>query len=80
MARGTQRTPRTAARSVRRVERKIALSPEADRRLMVHAACTGLRPSQVLEGLIAQHLRRWVASDRGEGPADGRAGEGSEAA
>lgn len=78
-----RRTQRAVTRVVDRVDRKLRLSSEADRRLSVHAACEGLRPSAVVEALIVTHLRRWVASDRGEAPprpaGEGR-GETGEAA
>ncbi len=59
---------RAVTRVVDRVDRKLRLSSEADRRLSVHAAGTGQRPSAVVEGLIREHLRRFVLTDRGEGP------------
>ena len=67
-------------RPARKVERKMSLSAEADRRLGVHAVLTGRRPSAVIEDLILTHLRRWVVQDRGENPADGRGGESGAAA
>jgi hypothetical protein len=81
-----------AGSSARKLERKFTMSPEAAQRLAVHAAGTGLRPSQVVEQLVLTHLRRFVLTDRGEldqvepqiaavtGDGSGRAGQGREAA
>jgi hypothetical protein len=68
---------RTAAgQGAAKVKATIRLSVEADQRLSVHAAMTGMDRSELVEKLIRDHLRRYVVQDRG-GP-DGDAG--SEAA
>ncbi len=70
----TPRPNRTAARkgdrpTGRKVDLKLALSPEAVHRLKVQAVGEGLRPSAVVEALILAHCRRFVLSDR-EKPAE----------
>jgi hypothetical protein len=53
-----------------KVKCTITLSVSASQRLGVHAEMTGQDRSEVMEGLINQHLRRFVVSDRG-GPESG---------
>jgi hypothetical protein len=48
----------------------LRLSAEAWERLRIHATKERKSESAVVEGLIKDHLRRWVISDRG-GPAEG---------
>jgi hypothetical protein len=62
-----------AGQGAAKVKATIRLSVEADRRLSVHAAMTGQDRSEVVEGLIRDHLRRYVVQDRGG--ADSNAGD-----
>lgn len=48
-----------------KVKATIHLSVEASQRLTVHAAMLGMDRSELVESLIATHLRRFVVSDRG---------------
>jgi hypothetical protein len=50
-----------------KVKATLHLSAEASQRLSVHAAMTGTDRSGLVESLIVQHLRRFVARDRGGG-------------
>lgn len=58
---------------VRKVERKFVLSPDASKRLDIHAVGEGVTASALVERLILDHCRRWVLQDRererGEKPA-----------
>jgi Ribbon-helix-helix protein, copG family len=56
-----------------KVKATIHLSVEADKRLSVHATMMEMDRSELVEFLIAKHLRRYVVSDRGD-VADGAAG------
>jgi hypothetical protein len=59
-------TAKTANRqSGMKVKSTIHLSVDASQRLTVHAAMLGMDRSELVEGLINQHLRRFVVSDRG---------------
>lgn len=61
-----------------KVKATIHLSAENHKRLSVHAAMLGVDRSELVESLIATHLRRFIVSDRGdraggsEGGNDGR--------
>lgn len=48
-----------------KVKATIRLSPEASKRLSVHAAMMEMDRSALVERLINDHLRRYVVSDRG---------------
>lgn len=52
-----------------KVKATIHITLEASQRLTVHAAMMGLDRSELVEQLIRDHLRRFVVSDRGGGPA-----------
>jgi hypothetical protein len=64
------RTPRrrsvkpSARPAVERVKSTILLSVETSRRLTIFAAMTGADRSEVVAGLIEEHLRRFVVQDR----------------
>lgn len=57
-AKAAQRQP------VEKVKATLILSTEAYQRLGVYATMTGDDRSAVVEGLIREHLRRFVVSDR----------------
>jgi hypothetical protein len=59
--------------AVIKVKATIHLSPDADKRLSVHATMMEMDRSELVESLINQHLRRFVVSDRG-GVESGNAG------
>jgi hypothetical protein len=48
-----------------RIRIAFRMSPESIRRLRVACAMEALTPNRYLEGLIAEHSRRWVVQDRG---------------
>jgi len=48
-----------------KVKSTIHLSVEASQRLDIHATMMGTDRSALVEKLIAEHLRRYVVSDRG---------------
>jgi hypothetical protein len=56
-----------------KVKATIHLSPEADKRLSVHATMMDMDRSELVEKLINDHLRRFVVSDRGGEAASGDA-------
>ena len=60
-----------------KVKTTIHLSVEASQRLTVHAAYMSLDRSALVEKLIADHLKRYVVSDRGQN--GGGDGEGAAA-
>lgn len=68
-----KRSPAKAAaeQGPTKVKATIHLSPEADKRLSVHATMMEMDRSALVEKLINDHLRRYVVSDRGgpESPA-----------
>ena len=55
-------TPVTASK----VKATIHLTAENHKRLSVHAAMLGVDRSELVETLIATHLKRFVVSDRGD--------------
>ena len=55
-------TPVAAAK----VKATIHLTAENHKRLSVHAAMLGVDRSELVESLIATHLKRFVVSDRGD--------------
>jgi hypothetical protein len=69
------RTPRrravrpSARPAAERVKSTICLPLETSRRLTIFAAMTGCDRSEVVAGLIEEHLRRFVVQDRGRGEA-----------
>ena len=60
------RAPKGTSRPDAPKPKKVSfyLSPEAIRRLGVTAAMESTDKSRVVEQLIADHLKRWVVSDR----------------
>jgi hypothetical protein len=48
-----------------KVKATIHLSAEADKRLSVHATMMEMDRSELVELLIATHLKRYIVSDRG---------------
>lgn len=60
------------SRAVSKVKCTIHLTAEASQRLDIHATMSGMDRSEVIEGLVNTHCRRWVVSDRGG--ADGSPG------
>jgi hypothetical protein len=63
---GRRPAVKTSSRpSTGKVKCTITLSVSASQRLGIHAEMTGQDRSEVMEGLINQHLRRFVVSDRG---------------
>ena len=49
-----------------KVKATIHLTVESHRRLSVHAAMMGVDRSELVESLVATHLKRFVVSDRGD--------------
>ena len=49
-----------------KVKATIHLTAENHKRLSVHAAMLGVDRSELVESLIATHLKRFVVSDRGD--------------
>jgi hypothetical protein len=81
--RRTRAPRRDGAHAPGRERHSYTIGTEARRRLSVHAAMTGRSEAQVIEGLILDHCRRFVVSDRdrergenGPGDAPGPAGQG----
>ncbi|MDG3008520.1 ribbon-helix-helix domain-containing protein [Paludisphaera mucosa] len=63
-----RQAPKTVGKlAASKVKATIHLSVEADQRLNIHCAMTGLDRSELVEQLINTHLRRYVVSDRGGG-------------
>ena len=58
-----------------KVKATIHLSPDADKRLSIHATMMEMDRSELMEHLIVTYLKRYVVSDRG-----GEAGAVDEAA
>jgi predicted transcriptional regulator len=48
-----------------KIKATLHLSPEADKRLSIHATMMEMDRSELAEKLINDHLRRFVVSDRG---------------
>jgi hypothetical protein len=49
-----------------KVKATIHISPDADKRLSVHATMMEMDRSELVELLIQTHLKRYVVSDRGQ--------------
>jgi ribbon-helix-helix CopG family protein len=54
-----------------KVKATIHLSPDADKRLSVHATMMEMDRSELVEWLIVTYLKRYVVSDRERGSSDG---------
>ena len=52
--------------AITKVKATIHLTAENHKRLSVHAAMLGVDRSELVESLIATHLKRFVVSDRGD--------------